>query len=256
MKIYKKIQAKNPSYKAGRKIHPVGIIVHSTGANNPNLKRYVDYESLCGKNVNGNHLNRTDAEISMHGFIGKDKNGKVAAVQTLPYNIACWGCGRGVKGSYNYDPVAHIQFEICEDGLTDKKYCKECFDAAVEYCAELCKNLKLEPLGKNVIVSHNEAAKLGYASNHGDPENWFSKHGFTMDKLRKAVDEIVNGKKYVSKKCVNIRTGHGTKYSKLFVITVETVVRVTQTHKNASGAVWGYIPEYQGWANLEHFKEA
>lgn len=230
MKVYKKIQTKNPSYKSARGITPVGIVVHSTGANNPNLKRYVDYEAVCGKNVNGNHLNRTDAEISMHGFIGKDKNGKVAIVQTLPYNIACWGCGKGSKGSYNYDPVAHVQFEMCEDNLNDKAYCKECFDAAVEYCAALCKELKLDPLGKNVIVSHNEAAKLGYASNHGDPEHWFSKHGYTMDKLRKAVDEKVKGKEEKKSESKNTTTATQTDTSKDKVLKAGQTIKLNKAN--------------------------
>ena len=37
-------------YTAGRKITPKGIMVHSTGANNPNLKRYVGPDDgLLGK---------------------------------------------------------------------------------------------------------------------------------------------------------------------------------------------------------------
>ena len=31
----------NDCYKANRKITPAGIVVHSTGANNPYVKRYV-----------------------------------------------------------------------------------------------------------------------------------------------------------------------------------------------------------------------
>ena len=35
-------QAKNPCYIKAEPMTPKGIVVHSTGANNPNLKRYVD----------------------------------------------------------------------------------------------------------------------------------------------------------------------------------------------------------------------
>ena len=42
MNLHKLIFTKNPCYKEGRKIKPKGIMVHSTGANNPNLKRYVE----------------------------------------------------------------------------------------------------------------------------------------------------------------------------------------------------------------------
>ena len=49
----------NAYYKAGRQITPKGIMVHSTGANNPNLKRYVGPDDgLLGKNQYNNHWNR------------------------------------------------------------------------------------------------------------------------------------------------------------------------------------------------------
>jgi len=51
----KVILMKNECYKAGNKITPKGIIVHSTGANNPNLKRYVRLDDgLLGKNQHNN----------------------------------------------------------------------------------------------------------------------------------------------------------------------------------------------------------
>ena len=41
MNLHKLILTNNDCYKAGKTITPKGIMVHSTGANNPNLKRYV-----------------------------------------------------------------------------------------------------------------------------------------------------------------------------------------------------------------------
>ena len=41
MNLNKLIFTENACYKAGRKIKVKGIMVHSTGANNPYLKRYV-----------------------------------------------------------------------------------------------------------------------------------------------------------------------------------------------------------------------
>lgn len=40
MKLYSRFATNNECYKAGKEITPIGIMVHSTGANNPNLKRY------------------------------------------------------------------------------------------------------------------------------------------------------------------------------------------------------------------------
>ena len=48
----------NACYKAGRTIAPRGIMVHSTGANNPRLSRYIaPDDGLIGKNIGGNHWN-------------------------------------------------------------------------------------------------------------------------------------------------------------------------------------------------------
>lgn len=51
MNLHKLIFTENACYKAGRKITVKGIMVHSTGANNPWLKRYVGPDDgLLGKN--------------------------------------------------------------------------------------------------------------------------------------------------------------------------------------------------------------
>lgn len=175
---------KSDCYKSARKMTPKGIVVHSTGANNPNLKRYVQPDDgNIGVNTNNNDFNRSGQDVCVHAFIGKDKNGKVKCYQTLPFNYCCWGVGSGSKGSYNYNP-AYIQFEMCEDGLTDKAYCKAVYDKAVEFCAYICKTYNISV---NNIVSHHEAGQRGMGSSHVDPDNWWGKHGYTMDGFRKAV---------------------------------------------------------------------
>ena len=42
MNLHKLIFTENACYQAGKKITVKGIMVHSTGANNPWLKRYVE----------------------------------------------------------------------------------------------------------------------------------------------------------------------------------------------------------------------
>lgn len=175
---------KNPCYKAGKKLTPKGIVVHSTGAENPNLKRYVDAPAEVGTNPNKNYFNRSDAKTCVHAFIGYDKSQKILVAQILPYNIACWGCGSGKNGSYN---ASHIQFEICEDDKKSSTYFAAIYKEAVEYCAYLCMQYKLDPMKKGVIVGHCEAHALGYASNHADPMHWFKLHNKTMDDFRKDV---------------------------------------------------------------------
>ncbi len=97
MEIVKYYQTNNPCYQAGRKITPYGIVVHSTGANNPNLKRYVGPDDgILGENKYGNHWNKPDANKCVHAFIGRVADGTVKIYQTLPWDYRCWGVG-----SYN-----------------------------------------------------------------------------------------------------------------------------------------------------------
>ena len=160
---------------------PVGIIIHSTGANNPNLKRYVNAPEICGVNPYKNYFDRQDSNVCPHAVIGKDKNGDVRAAKLLPWNVCCWGCGNGSKGSYNYAP-AYIQIEIAEDALNDRAYFEDAFGLAADLCKRLMKNYPT--IKPENIISHKEACARGYASNHGDPENWLARFGKNMDWFR------------------------------------------------------------------------
>ena len=178
MNLHKLFLTNNECYKVGRTITPKGIMVHSTGANNPNLKRYVGPDDgLLGVNQYGNHWNVErpgGRQVCVHAFIGKLKDGTIATYQTLPWNMRGWHGG----GSSNN---THIGFEICEDGLTDASYFSAVYKEAVELCVYLCKQYGLTE--KNIIC-HCEGYKQGIASNHGDVMHWFPKHGKSMDTFR------------------------------------------------------------------------
>ena len=61
---------------------PRGIMVHSTGANNPNLRRYVQPDDgVLGVNSNQNDWNRPGLEVCVHAFLGLTQAGEVAAYQ-------------------------------------------------------------------------------------------------------------------------------------------------------------------------------
>ena len=165
-------------------IAPAGILVHSTGAANPNLRRYVDAPDLLGKNLYGNHWNRPGIKKSPHLFVGLDKAGRMAACEVLPLNIACWGCGSGKKGSYNYPPTAYIQIEFCEGNITDAQYFHTGYEYLVELVADLCRKYGFSA---DRVTSRKEAAAACYASNHGDPESYFFAFGENMDKFRSRV---------------------------------------------------------------------
>ncbi len=215
LKLLKCILTESDCYKAGAKIKPKGVMVHSTGANNPMLRRYVqpvmstpDRAGLLaalGVNSNGNHWNQTRVyvytdgtrtvgtrnyakklartlyESCVHGFIGRLADGSVAAVQTLPWDHRGWHCGSGKKGSGN---DTHISFEICEDGLTDPAYFRQAYRTAVELTAMLCREYELDPLVDEVVICHQEGYRRGIASNHGDVLHWFPRHGKSMDDFR------------------------------------------------------------------------
>lgn len=186
MEITQYYQTQNPCYKAGKKITPKGIIVHSTGANNSYIKRYVGPDDgILGKNQYGNHWNKDSATKCVHAFIGKVADGSVKVYQTLPWDYRCWGVGSGKKGSHN---STHIQFEICEDGLTNEAYYNEAFRVAKELCAYLCKEYGISV---DNVIGHYESAAMGYGSNHGDPRNWQKKFGDSMDKFRADVRALL-----------------------------------------------------------------
>ena len=195
MRLLKCLLTANDCCKSGRTIKPKGVMVHSTGANNPNLKRYVqpvsttpakaDLLAQLGTNANGNHWNRGNLDVCVHGFIGKLADGSVAAVQTLPWNQRGWHAGNGTSGRSAND--THISFEICEDGLTDPAYFKQAYQAAVELTAMLCKEYGLNPLADGVVICHQEGYRRGIASNHGDVLHWFPRHGKSMDDFRSDV---------------------------------------------------------------------
>jgi hypothetical protein len=114
----------NECYKIGKKHIPKGIMVHSTGANNPWLKRYVaPDDGLLGENTYGNHMNRfrpDGRQVCPHAFIGKLQDDSIATYQTLPWDVVGWHSGGGGNGNANF--LGYIGFEICEDDLNDGDY--------------------------------------------------------------------------------------------------------------------------------------
>ncbi len=190
MNLHKLILTKNACYQAGKTITPKGIMVHSTGANNPWLKRYVGPDDgLLGENQYENHWNQDKpggSYVCTHAFIGKLADGTVATYQTLPWNWRGWHAGNGTRSSAN---DTHISFEICEDDLTDKKYFDAVYQEAVELCAYLCRQYSLT---EKDIICHSEGYEQGNASNHSDVMHWFPKHGKSMDTFRADVKKLLN----------------------------------------------------------------
>jgi hypothetical protein len=187
-----------------------GILWHSTGANNPNLKRYVQPSDnasdrdtmlkLLGINTNKNDWNHIERQAGLNAWIGKLADGTITTVQTMPWNYRPWGCGSGPKGSCNN---GWIQFEICEDNLTDKNYFDKVYKEACELTAYLCEMYDIDPKGSvtmngvkvPTILCHADSYKLGMGGNHSDVLHWFPKFNKNMDTVRNDVAELMGKNK-------------------------------------------------------------
>lgn len=229
MNLRKLILTENACCKAGRKITPKGIMVHSTGANNPWLKRYIGPDDgLLGVNRYNNHWNTyhpSGIEVCVHAFIGRLADGSIAAYQTLPWDHRGWHAG----GSAN---DTHIGFEICEDNLSDRDYFDKVYREAVEFCAYLCKEFHLT---ERDIICHSEGHTLGIASNHGDVMHWFPRFGKSMDTLRAEVKILLDG-----------ASGDDSIGSDEDGISVGDLVRITGTEYYDGGTIPAWVRN-QNW---------
>lgn len=215
MNLHQQFATENECYHVNRKMKPIGIMVHSTGCNNPYLWRYVQPDDgLIGVNkwktdfnichpggmhtgyhrfvsgINGKCAICGGRQSCVHAWIGKLKDESIATYQTLPWDICGWHSGAGKNGNANF--LGYIGFEICEDDLADSTYFNAVYKEAVELCVYLC---KMFDLTADDIICHSEGFKLGIASNHSDVTHWFPKHGKSMDTLRADVREQLNNDK-------------------------------------------------------------
>ena len=186
MRLRQQLLKRNDCYTKGRTIIPKGVMVHSTGANNPNVSRYVPGNQELGHNTGGNHWDKPGVAKCVHAFIGRFSDGGVGTVQTLPWNWRGWHAG----GSAN---DTHISFEICEDRLDDAVYFNAVYREAVELTAMLCGEFGLDPRVDGVVICHAEGFRRGVASNHGDVEHWFPRFGKTMDDFRADAARAMKG---------------------------------------------------------------
>lgn len=215
MNLHQLFLTRNACYIVGNKMTPRGIMVHSTGANNAYLRRYVQPDDgLLGPNPYNNHWNVYHPggadigphayvnngygycatcggrQVSVHAMIGKLSDGGVATYQLLPWDWQGWHSGGGSKGQAN--KLGYIGFEICEDALTDGGYFLSAYNEAVDLCAHLCELYGLDPEGTTpegypVIIDHKTGYELGIAANHGDVRHWWPRFGKYLDDFREDV---------------------------------------------------------------------
>ena len=247
-KPYVCMQTQSTCYKGTRTMEVKGVLWHSTGANNPTLKRYVQPSNTpdkrdtitlakIGKNAYGNDWNHIEHQAGLNCWIGKLADGTVTTIQTMPWDYRPWGCGSGSKGSCN---SGWIQFEICEDGLTDKTYFDAVYKEACEITAYLCKMYGIDPNGTvtvngvkvPTILCHYDSHKLGMGSNHGDIDHWFPKHGKSMATARKDVAALLAAYKPTTSQPA---TTVGKTYSVVTKINKYSTASDAQSQKNSKG---------------------
>ncbi len=249
MKIIEHFLTDNPCYKAGKKIKPKGMMLHSVGCSQPKAMVFLT------------NWNRNSIRVCVHAFIDAN-SGNI--YQTLPWNHRAWHSG----GSANN---THIGVEMCEpdcikytggssftcsDVEKAREMVKRTYEAAVELFAARCKEFGFDPLENGVIISHKEGYKRGIASNHGDPEHLWKGLGlpYTMNTFRQDVKAAMDGessggasssgktektpyKVKVTASVLNVRKGAGTKYA------VSTTVK--------KGEVYTIVDEKDGWGKLK-----
>lgn len=224
--VYRRFFYDSDCYKQGTRMTPAGVQVHSTGANNPWLRRYVQPDDgRIGKNVNGNSHNGP-GDVCANAYIGKQSDGTVAVYEALPWDMRCWLSESGDKGNANR--MGFIGYEICEDGLTDRAYFDAVIGQAVLLTAYLCQAYNISP---DNIHDHAGLHEMGLASNHKDITHWLKNFGMNMNDFRNRVIEAMAEPidvKYVD--CdevtvlyrakvvggrLNIRSGPGKNYSRI-----------------------------------------
>ena len=199
--IYRMLFKDSDCYRSGTRQTSRGVQVHSTGANNPNLRRYVQPDDgRLGRNTNGNSHNRPGVDVCASAYIGKLADGTVAVYQTLPWDMRCWISGKGKNGNANR--LGYIGFEICEDDRTDLIYFNQAvMGAAVNLTAHLCQIMGVRPddvLERYAegdalaVMDHSELAARGLASNHADITHWLRVFGKRMNDFRREVQAAMD----------------------------------------------------------------
>ena len=205
------MQTQSTCYKNTNEMIIKGILWHSTGINNPNLKRYIQpsdkrpeedtysknkWLQVLGKNKYNNDWNHFSKKAGLNGWVGKLADGTITTIQTMPWYFRPWGCGSGKNGSCN---DGWIQIEICESDLEDKDYFNKIYKEACELTAYICKVYNIDPNGTVLhnkikvptILCHQDSYKLGLGSNHKDIYHWFSKYGKDMIDVRNDVVTLI-----------------------------------------------------------------
>ncbi|MEG0321055.1 MAG: peptidoglycan recognition family protein [Oscillospiraceae bacterium] len=188
MELTQQFLTQNDCFSGGRTMLPRGVMIHSTGVAQPSPQAFI------------RQWNKQDVPVCVHAFVCE-----TGVIQTLPWNRRSWHAGTGTSGRSANN--THISFEICEpkghtyaggtmlnyDVAKNADYFAKVYQNAVDLTAMLCKEYRLNPLQDGVVICHSEGYRRGVASNHADVEQWFPKHGKSMDIFRADVSKAMKG---------------------------------------------------------------
>lgn len=159
---------------------PKGAVLHSVGTPQDSAE------------VFANNFSRSDAQSSVHAVIQADG----LCYQLAPWNYRLWHAGGSANNTHVgvemtepkciwYDANNGYKLHI-DDMAKALAHVRATYRVTVELFASLCKEFGWEPLQDGVIISHAEAYKRGWGSNHGDPEHLWKAtgSGYTMDTFR------------------------------------------------------------------------
>ena len=245
---------KNDCYKENEKLASVSwLIVHSPAV----YPTIIRARSGSGGGWY-NRWNKSGVEKLVHGFI--DDTG---IYNFAPYDMACWQIGDS-WGNKNC-----VGYELCE--LESNDEFQKMWDNATSHYADLCKKFGLD---SSRVIGHYEAHKKGFASNHSDPEPYFSRFGRTMSDFRADVKKKMTGTAETIKMKVkktydpwayatvvnltkgdpylNVRSGPGVDYSVVRQLAFGNEVDVIEDYENGWSKI--NITGTVGYVNSHYLK--
>ena len=259
MNLTQSFTTRNRTFSSPRIITVRGLMIHSVGTPQPNAAVFI------------RNWDSGTASTSVHGVI--EAGGR--AFQLLPWNYRAWHAGGDANNT-------HIAVEMTEpttirytsganfvdnNPTATRAFVHDTYQTAVALFALLCRQHGLNPLQDGVVISHSEGHRRGIASNHGDVEHLWSRHGLSMAQFRRdiaarmgqgsgGVGEAMTERLYrvtTQTSPLNARMGPGTSASIIGSFARNSLV----TASRRSGD-WLYVTDgsLSGWASAAFLTEA
>jgi hypothetical protein len=183
MKIINNILKNSPCFKAGRKIVPKGLMIHSVGTPQPDAKVFIK-------------IWETSTQACAHAVMGVDG----IVYQALPWNHRGWHAGSPANNmfiSIELTEPSSIRYTsgasfVDNNPELTREHVQTTYKEAVAFAAYISREYELDPLDSNQLLSHHEGYKKGYATDHADVEHLWSRFGLSMEQFRKDVKAFID----------------------------------------------------------------